>query len=645
MVFPKLFSPITVRGLTLENRIVMSSMGTLMVGEDRKMTRQIVDFLTERAKNGVGLVYSQVSSVHEASAPPGFLAISNDEVAETHRMLTESIHAVGGTIGCQLWQGAVCVGTAARMLVPSDLPKGGYTIPGMSAEDIAEVIEAYGKAAARAVAVGYDIIEFHSGHSYLPHLFLNPAFNRRTDEYGGSFENRCRFGIECIKAIRANMPADMPLSMRVVAHDDDLPVKLTIEEIIEYCKLAGEAGVDMLNVSRGNVLGAGLKYEVPPVDLARGFNVDNAARIRLETGMLTIAVGRINRAEQAEAILAEDKADMVVMARAQLADAEFCKKAKEGRTDEITYCIGCDQGCMDPQMAPGAPLNGTHITCLRNPSVGKEKEYAFVPTQSPKTVLIAGGGMGGLEAAYRARMIGHRVILCEASEKLGGQFILAGEAPRKGEFKQAAFDNARRAERVGAEIRLNTEVTPALIEEIKPDVVLIAIGAEPIIIPLEGVGRANVYNSHDVLAHKVKPEGVVGVIGGGMVGLETAEFLAAQGNKVKVIEMQADVAVDMGMPRKICTLENMYREGIETIKNTNCKAVEDDGILAECEGEALKISCDSVVMAVGSKSRPSGELQAVCERLGIPAHVIGDAQQARRALNATADAARIVCSL
>lgn len=519
MKYGHLFSPIKLRELILPNRVIMSAMGSLMIGRDKKVTQQLADYLAERAKGGVGLVYSPCCGVHDPSTPEGFLGIGTDEIGESHKLLTKAVHEAGGKCGIQLLQGSLCA-APAQILVPSDMPVSpDCTIPGMSREQIHEIVKAFGQAARRAVEAGYDIIEIHNGHTYLQHMFLNPGFNKRSDEYGGSFENRARFPLEVIREVRANMPEGMPLSIRICSRDDELPENLTREDMIAFAKLAKAEGVDILSVSRGNSLSSALKINVPPVDVRQGFNIEDAEIIRRETGMITAVAGRINRPSMAEDFIAQGRVDMVVMARANLADPEFCSKAKAGAEDTINYCIGCNQGCFDPNMLEENRYNDTHITCLRNPAVGREKEYAFVRTASPKTVLIAGGGMGGLEAAYRLQMLGHRAILCEASDHLGGQFILAGETPRKGEFKQAALDNARRAERSGAEIRLNTPVTPELIEEIKPDAVIIAVGAEPIRISLPGLELKKVYNSHDVLAHKCKPEGSVGIIGGGMVGL------------------------------------------------------------------------------------------------------------------------------
>ena len=447
MKYRTLFSPLTVRGLTLKNRVVVSAMGCLMIGRDRKVSQQLADYLGERAKGGVGLIYSPCAAVDTGSCPEGMLAISTDETGESHRLLTEAVHAGGAKCAAQLWQGSA-IAFPARVYEPSE--------------------------------------------TVLP-AALYPALN----------------------------------------------------------------GKDLV---------------VPPMTK--------------------------------EEILDEGKVDLVVMARANLADPEFCNKAASGREDEIVYCIGCCQGCFDPHMDPENLLNDTHITCLRNPALGKEKEYAFVKTALPKTVLIAGGGMGGMEAAYRLHMLGHKVVLCEAAGVLGGQFILAGESPRKGEFKKATADCARRLSLPGAEL--------------KP-----------------------VYNSHDVLAHRAVPEGRVCIICGGMVGLETAEFAAALGCKVTVVEMQGQLAADMGYLRKLCILSAMAEEGIETIVNARCKAINGTGVIAERDGEELTIPCDTVVTAVGARSKPCDELKAACERLSIKYYVIGDAVQARRALNATAEGAAV----
>lgn len=636
-MFEKLFSPITIKGMELKNRVILPAMGTKFAGKASYVTPQLVNYHLARVKGGCGLNIVEVCSVHSPSAPRGFLSISEDEYIPGLKGLTDAIHAEGGKAGLQLWQGSLAVGMdqTAQILVASDMPVSPeMTLPGIAKEQISQVVECFGKAAARAVQAGFDCVEFHCAHNYLPHSFLSGGINHRTDEYGGSFENRTRFPLECIRAIRANIPEDMPLLMRVDAHDDYLEGGLTIEEVIAFCKLAGEAGVDVLDVSRGNILTAGLKYEVPSVDIPRAFNIDNAARIRKETGMLTIGVGRINTAELAEQILEEDKVDMVVMGRAQLVDPEFCNKAKAGKTEDIDYCVGCNQGCYDGFENTNSPC----ITCLRNPAVGREAECEITPAKKPETVLIAGGGIAGLEAAIILKQRGHNPILCEASDILGGQFLTAGEAPRKEEMKNAVIAMGEKAKRFGVDIRMNTKVTPELIAEMKPHTVINAIGSEPIIPPIPGKEKDFVVNSHDVLNGKVQIQGNVVVIGGGMVGMETAEYLAERGAKVTVLEMMKEFCADMGSTRKICVTEHIYAAGINPVTEVKVTEIKDGVVMGEKDGASVEFSCDYAVMAVGAKKRDGSELEKACYDLGIGYYVAGDAGMARRALNATREA-------
>lgn len=636
-MFENLFRPIKIKDMELKNRVILPAMGTKFAGKASYVTPQLINYHLARVKGGCGLNILEVCSVHSPSAPRGFLSISEDEYIPGLKSLTDAIHAHGGKTGLQLWQGSLAVGMdqTAQILVASDMPVApGVTLPGISKEQIAEIVDCFGKAAGRAVQAGFDCVEFHCAHNYLPHSFLSGGINHRTDEYGGSFENRVKFPLECIRVIRANIPEGMPLFMRIDAHDDYLENGLTIEDVIAFCKLAKEAGVDVLDISRGNILTAGLKYEVPPVDIPKAFNIDNAARIRKETGMLTIGVGRINTAELAEQILAEDKVDLVVMGRAQLADPDFCNKAKAGNVDDIDYCVGCNQGCYDGFENVDSPC----ITCLRNPALGREETCVITDAEKAETVLIAGGGIGGLEAAIILKKRGHNPILCEASDKLGGQFLTAGEAPRKGEMKNAVISMAKRAKRLGVDIRMNTVVTPKMIAEIKPHTVINAIGAKPLVPPIPGVDKALVVDSHAVLDGEVKVSGNVVVIGGGMVGMETAEYLAAKGAKVTVLEMMKEFCADMGSTRKICVTESIYAAGITPVTEVKVTEIKDSTVAGEKDGKIVEFPCDAAVIAVGARKRDGSALEAACRELGIGYIEVGDAGMARRAINATREA-------
>lgn len=642
MAFNDLFSPIKIRGMEIRNRIEFPAMGTKMVKDEKVVTDQLINYHAARSLGGNGLNFTEVCSVYDKAAPKNFLALSDDKYIPGMKKLADAIHEGGAKAGVQLWLGgsAVLFGDQTSMVVvPSDFKVEGtdYVIKAASKEIINECIKAFGDAAKRAVEAGYDTVEFHAGHNYTPHSFLSKAFNKRMDEYGGSLENRARFLLECIKSIRENIPEDMPLFMRIDAHDDCVEDGLTIEEVIQFCKWAKEAGVDVLDVSRGNFSSAAVKYEVPPVDVPRGFNVENAARIKKETGMITVAVGRINDPEQADEIIRSGKADMVVMGRAQLADPEFCNKAKNGNVDDIVRCVGCNQGCYDGFTNPNAPF----ITCMRNPALGREAEFVINKTDNPKNVLIVGGGVAGLEAAIELKDRGHNPILCEASDSLGGQFVLAGAAPRKEEMKEAAIAMGEMAKRKGVEIKLSTPVNAEVIKDINPDEVIIAAGAEPIKLNVPGANLPHVTNSHDILAGKAKVNGDIVVIGGGLVGLEVAEYLSGNVNKITVVEMLNEVAKDLGQLRKICVMESLYHEGIKTITEAKCVEIKEKSIVIDRNGVVEEVPCDSVIVAIGARSRNFESISDYCKENNIPYHVIGDAVRARRALNCIEEASEV----
>ncbi len=644
MKFKNLFTPCDIRGLHMENRIILPAMGTRMAGEHGEITPRLIAYHKARAKGGCGLNIVEVAAVHKPSAPAHFISISEDSYIEGHKQLTDAIHEVGGKAGIQLWQGSIAVSMdpKARVFVVNDTNFGQYTLPAITKEEIEEIIEAYGKAAKRVALAGYDCVEFHCAHNYLPHSFLSGGLNHRSDEYGGSFENRCRFPLECIRAIRKNIPEDMPLFMRIDAHDDCLPNGLTIEEVIAFCRLAQKEGVDVLDVSRGNIITPASVYEVPPLDVPRGFNVANAERIRKETGMLTIAVGRINTPEQAEEIIAEDKADFVVVGRGQLADPEFCLKAKEGRSEDIVHCVGCNQGCYDGFCDLA---NRPFITCLRNPMIGHEAEWEIKPANTPKHVAIIGGGMAGLEAAKVLKQRGHLPEIFESTNQLGGQFLTAGKAPGKQEMEVAARAFGKQVEAMGVPVHYQAKVDDTMLSQESFDEVIIAAGAAPIKISLPGEEKKYVADSHSVLNGTKEVQGSVCIIGGGLVGLEVADYLSSKHHEVHVIEMMNEAGKDLGSLRKVCVNGKLKQLNVDIQCNSKCVAITEEGVQIETNGEVKIIECDSVVMAIGARSRDMENVKTYCETHQIPVHVIGDAKKARRALNAVEEAFEIACAI
>ncbi|MGM0213942.1 bile acid Fe-S flavoenzyme BaiCD [Enterococcus sp. AZ109] len=642
-MFPTLFSPVTIRQLTLKNRAIMPAMGTKFP-KDNAVTQQLIDFHIARVKGGSALNMVEVTGVHAGSIPSHYLSLAEDRFIPGMKELTAAIHEYGGKAGVQLWQGSIAVAAdpTSQVIVASDMPVSPeFTIPGASKELILELIDCYREAARRAVEADFDCVEIHLGHNYILHSFLSGGINRRTDEYGGSLENRARFPLAVIEAVRSALPDTMPLFMRIDAHDDYLENGLTIEEVIQFVKWAKERGVDVADVSRGNIISSGLKYEVPPIDIPFGFNIDNAARIKEETGIITMGVGRVNYPALAEEILAADKVDLIGIGRAQLSDPEFLNKAQAGKLEDIVYCVGCNQGCYDACERADIP----HITCLRNPAVGKEREYQLLPTDEKKKVLVAGGGMAGMEVATTLQERGFDVTVAEAASQLGGQFLLAGMAPRKQEMKDAAVSKGEQMQRAGVEVRLDTPVTTDLLAELKPDVVINAIGAQPLMPAIPGIEGKNVYNYVEILQNKPHLAGKTVVIGGGLVGLEVAETVAETGGEVTVIEMTDTIAKDLGSTRKITVMEHLYADNVVTMTETTCLAITDEGVQVMKDGAEETLVSDHVVVAIGSKSRSFDEIADYCQAQGLDYYVIGDALKPRRALEATAEGAELARSI
>lgn len=563
--------------------------------------------------------------------------------------MNDAVHGAGGKTCVQLWQGGLAVASdqTVQILLPNDTPLSAeYTVPGITEERLYSVIDAFGAAAARAVEAGFDCLEFHCAHNYLPHSMLSGGLNHRTDDWGGSFENRKKFPLACIRAIRESMPEGMPLLMRIDCHDDMLEGGLTVEEVIGFCKDAKEAGVDVLNISRGNIMTAATVYEVAPVDIPKGFNVADAARIRQETGMITMPCGRINTPEYAEQILEEDKADLIVMARAQLADPDFCNKAKAGQLNDIRYCIGCNQGCYDYFFASLSDPQVKHITCMRNPALLEEEAWALKAGSTPKKVMIIGGGIAGIEAALDLKKTGNEPVIYEKSGSLGGQFVLAGAAPGKSDFRYAADKAVANVNEQGIEAHLNTEATPEMIEEMRPDAVIISAGSTPIVPEIPGSDSELVIKAHDLLAGKEISGKSAVVIGGGLVGFECAEYLASRGVKADILEMKHEVLTDLGQLRQITAQFALAEMPITVHTDTACKAIEAGKVIAQKEEEEISFDADMVVMAVGTKSEDTEAFQEICRKLDIPVYLIGDAKKAPgMALNAIHDAYHAVLEI
>lgn len=633
MSYDALFAPIKLRGLELKNRVVLPGMNTKMVKNKHDIAEDLAAYHAARAAGGCALNIVEPACVCPETHAYLYLGLYTEHHSEELKKVTKAIHDNGGLACVQIWHGG---------FVPEaffDKTNKRETPDTITHERIQEIIKQYGASAKLAVEAGFDALEFHAAHTYLPHEFMNPSLNNRTDEYGNqSLENRCRFNLEVIREMRANMPEDMPLLMRLDAIDELMPKVTTVEETIQFINWAAEAGVDAADLSRGNAMSLATVYEVPPYNLEPGFNMDNIAAVKAGISIPVIGVGRVNTPDVANKLIEEGKIDMIAVGRGQLVDPEWCNKAKEGRTDEIRLCIGCTQGCYDKVVDPKA----NHITCTRNPMLCLE--YKGLPkTDSPKNVMVIGAGIGGLLTAQFLKARGHNPTIYEASEKAGGQFVLAGAAPKKQEFAAAVEWEVKECQRRGIEIKTGVTVTPELIAEVKPDHVVIATGAHYVAPEIPGIDSADVVTAEDVLTGKVEPKGEVVILGGGGVGCETAQYLIGKGVKdVRVMDAKR-VGNNMGMLRTMFLDIEYPGETIKKSNKSKVTSIEDHTINYKFTDKFKKTSdksrhFDTLVVATGTVSRPTADLTAKCEELGIAYDVIGDAKQVRMGLDATADA-------
>jgi 2,4-dienoyl-CoA reductase-like NADH-dependent reductase (Old Yellow Enzyme family)/thioredoxin reductase len=663
MRYSNIFQPLKIRGFTFENRIVMPSMGTLMASEDSFVTDRMIDYYVERAKGGAGLILMECAPVLPENTPGFEPGISDDKFIPGLTKLVNAVHAVGGKIGVQVFEPAEgsMNGHAdpKKLTIRGPVARLGGRWPAVEKEDIPRIVEAFAQAARRAEQCGFDVIEIHCGHNYLLHQFLSPHFNTRTDEFGGSFENCMKFPLMCVEVVRKNFGAEKPMFMRVCAHDDytyDVAGNfngLTLEDVAEFARRAHALGVDVLDVSRGNFQRGNI-YEVPAMGVPYGFNKDNALKLRQMTRMPVMAVGRLGRPELANIVLGEG-ADLVGWGHAHIADPYIVQKTREDRLDDICYCIGCDQACSQAYHEKDAE----HISCMRNPAVGRERELALTPAPERKTVLIAGGGPGGLQSAIILAQRGHRVILCEKSPATGGQFALAGRSPDKEDFLSTVEWMARKVSALGVDVRVNTPVTPQLLEQLRPDHLIIAVGGHARPLPVPGGELA--VSCLDVLGNLRRAFGRVVVVGGSFTGIEVAEYVDQRDLPVTIVEMSSKLGAGLSNGRTIL-LKNYLEEHprIKYVTNAMVEKLEPGKVYIHIlekktdrktgketiiRDERVALPADTVIAAVGTVPNTYDELSSQATRLGIPYHTIGDAKKPRFAVDAIREATELCVTI
>ncbi|SHI10025.1 2,4-dienoyl-CoA reductase [Sporobacter termitidis DSM 10068] len=605
--FPSLFSPLKVGGVTLKNRIISAPMTYPLLTSDGCLTPEAIAFYELRAKGGAAVV--TVSEVIVDSGTGKYYDVqvvldapnAKDSLAQAAR----AIKRHGAIPSIELSHGGKYALTGGPALGPSDdYENGKMTARAMTAADIEKLLDAYGRAARLCKEAGFEMLLIHAGHGWLLQQFLSPAANHRTDGYGGSLPNRARLALEVIDRVRAAVGPGFPLELRISAQEY-LDGGYSMADITEFAKLV-DGRIDLLQVSTGAHHGSFDKTH-PSMFMARGVNVHFAAEIKKHVKIPVAAIGALNEPGMMDDIIKSGDADVVEMARALLADPFLPRKAWAGRDDEIVRCCRCFT-CMAERLATGLRI------CALNPVIGSEYELSFAaaPT-TPKRVLVAGGGPGGMQAALTAAERGHRVVLCEKSGALGGALKSEQGIPFKADLYGFIAAKARQLEKAGVEVRLNTEVTPALAEELSPDALIVAVGAAPIVPPIPGIEGDNVIVAGDLYKNREKVGKRVAVLGGGLVGCETAVHLAREGRDVTVVEMLPDVCLDANgrhRPLLVAELNKSVacRTGLRGVRVTK------DGLVcADGDGNEVTLEADTVVVAVGQRPlRPVADALRDC---------------------------------
>ena len=644
-----LFSPIQVGRVTLKNRIYSSGHAEAMAESGRPGAR-LTRYHEAKARGGCALtIFGGSSSVHPSSPAAAWKQIANhdDSIIPAYRALADAVHAHGCLVFTQLTH----MGRRAQadgeetnvLLAPSQIPERVHRdVPHeLEAEQIAELVRAFGEAAQRCREGGLDGIELSMAHNHLIDQFWSPLFNQRLDEYGGSLDNRMRFALEVLRETRRRVGGDFVVGARI-SGDEFTRGGLTAADMAEIARrLAASGLVDFLSIIGGGAHTYELQAAaVPNMSYATGVFVPLAAAIKQAApGMPIFHASRIVDPVHADHIVAAGQIDVVGMTRALIADPELPRKAREGRLDDIRTCVGANEGCID-RIYQGKP-----VSCVQNPATGREAELAEVRAAATiKKVVVIGGGVAGLEAARMAAVRGHRVGLFEKTAQLGGQVLLASRAPSRAEYAGIVRFLAAQVRKLAVDVWLAVEATPSTVLAERPDAVVVATGSHPFVPAVPGIDGKHVVTDRDVLSGEAKVGGSVVVVDDvhTQQALSTAELLLEQGKRVEVISPLFYVGQDIGVTSIAPLYKRLFTRGVVLTPGTELRAVEGSAVIVAnvYSGAERRIEgVDTVVLAAGSRST-DGLYRALKGQVA-ELYAVGDCVAPRGVHQAILDATRV----
>jgi 2,4-dienoyl-CoA reductase-like NADH-dependent reductase (Old Yellow Enzyme family)/NADPH-dependent 2,4-dienoyl-CoA reductase/sulfur reductase-like enzyme len=629
-----LFQPLKIGSMEVQNRIVMSGMDPgFGIDDDGCVTDQLIEYLVERARSRPGMIVTGAKPVHPlGTADPNtikMVPLWEERVLPSLERMVKAVHNYDVKFGAQL-NHAGLAHLPQESVCPSAIPElAGMGLPIREAtrDDLKEYVQAFAVAAERCVKVGFDFVEIHGGHGYLINTFLTPFYNRRTDEYGGSLENRVRFLLEIIRAIRKSVGSEVPIGVRVNGDDFIGQGGWNLSELSRLAPILEKETVDYVSISAGASTMGTLHYTVMPMYQDQGVFSHFSEEIKKHVSIPVSIVGRIKDPVMADNMIAQKKADLVVMARAQIADPEMVEKARNGDMADIRLCLGDCLGCIEGILRHG------EATCTVNPRLGREyliREVEGEKKAAARRVLVAGAGLAGLEAARRAAFAGHKVTLCESRGWIGGQAKLASMMPKRSEIADIIPWYERQLNKLGVEIRLNVTVDAELLGQIKPDVLVIATGSLPEV-PLGFVDGLSHIRDIEVLMtdELVEDEKLTGdtvlVVGGDQIGLQVADYLAEQGKAVTVVEKAAHFGEKLANADRRFLMGRLIDKGVKRYKNVERVDIQPtDDVWMVCGGKRERLpGIDTIVLA--NERRPNIFLAEVAEKEGIEVHTVGDA--------------------
>jgi 2,4-dienoyl-CoA reductase-like NADH-dependent reductase (Old Yellow Enzyme family)/thioredoxin reductase len=643
--FPHLFSEGQIGNFDIKNRIVMLPMARQFQGFNGEVTQKTIDYYAERAKGGVGLIIvgsTRVFPPGHQFYTPASLNIGDDRYLPGHSDLVHAIHAHGAKAAIQF--GHIGGQTVHQSVAASDVQQffcdgTAYCIPRpITKDEILDMVELFGQGALKAKTAGYDMVEIHAAHGYLLSGFLSPKLNLRTDEFGGSLENRASIIVKLIQQIKRITGDDFPVCVRISA-DDYLEGSIDLGESPAVARILEEAGADVISVSAGSHETQHLSNDIMRMD--EDFNKRPLFEaIKKEVTIPILVGGGYRNPDSAEKIVADGVADFLGMARSFLADPDWPQKAREGRVEDIRRCVSCGE-CLYQRGAKFTWPQG----CSVNPVFAREREWTRLePAGEKKKVMVIGGGPAGLEAARIASLRGHAVTVYDRGKELGGQLLLAAAPPGKRRLLWIRDHLATQLEKQNVKVNLGVDVSPELIAKENPDVVVLAAGATPKQTDFIDIDDARVVDAWDILGGQVEPVAQkVVVIGGNMLGCEVAEFMADQGNIVSVIKMRpgAAMAEDCEPTNRRGLLDSLQECRVNLLSGFKVEGLTDDGVkvVQRDSGEERTLEAETIVLALGAT--PERGLIDDLKKEEIEFHPIGDCRRPNNIRQAIYDGALV----